>query len=1387
MEKAVTSFDRGLVIVNDSLSQPTNSYPFALNGLKDNIVATPSVISNEPGFDRYLNLLATNDIVLGYQSLDDKSFVVFIQNDASSPKSKICLLKDSANDEFSGVLSTIYSNDDLNFNRLYPVRAEYKINYKGDRIVYFTDDYNPVRSINIDDVTDYTANIGSFSPTYSAPIITTDVSDTGGSLKTGAYQFFIAYKQNDVLTSYTSLTDADYILKSPQSETSKPNQEKAGSESNLPTSKSIDLSLTNLDSNFTKIALGVIITIEGSSVPYIIKNELRYSGTTLSYKFTGSETLTSLTDINAVLVDQPIINTAAILTQKDNRLLLGNIKYQNNVLNYQSYANNIQVTWYESDYEGNADDVSIRVGNSVTNKFDTQDKNVTKQFKTSFNADVPMSFMRDEVYALGIQWELKSGGYTPVYHIPGRALNKKADGTNFSSADGNPEISSNYTTWDSQLNVITEYPSESRWKVFNTASDNGDLAYYESEEVYPSGYGFPTTGSSVNGDGTTKVRHHKMPDGRLSPIITHVKNVATYRTCTSTRKYLGLNFANIEIPAELLDLVNGFRIMIVPRDNNINKSILGKGIFQNIFVCDLDGETNGHVPKKYNNYDTSDDDSDLTDDNTGSPRREKRLKAFYSPDLLFETPTLSASKLSVESMTSGVPYYIYANTADTGVLEYASAVMLNQMDAVSRGSGIIQSSIDDAVYIGYSQIQSDLGDINTISKFYNTDRQALVLLQTEYDIENGDDITDANTVDNLDDTNLTHFLYGSIKQNNPNQYGGILDLVYIPTSLYVKDLTVDGSDLITATVQGLVGDSYIEMFTRKHTHSKYKTYMTEAPEVFVGVMAYFVETQLNIRYRLAGTDFANTPFPQGVYLNNNEPYSYMELVYGQPELFTLNPDYNLGYTNKVYEGYSTKLVDIDSELRYSTRILYSDKDNFESITDQYRIFRANNYRDLPKNKGKLTSFFTKEELLYGTTVDSLWMLQTNQQQLKTNTDASVFVGTGEFLSIEPKEVLTIQSGYLGVNTPLCISQSPYGTLLVDSERGSIFLFQGGKAQDITISGLQTWFMDNKNISLSKYGLTNLNPHDPKGAGYLTAYDSEKARFLITKRDYDFIDPTKFKGTTDDIDALIEATNLSINDILLDVDNQVFKKVTGLSPTVLSSALNYTDNTIFYNKGFTLSYSLLNQSFISFHSYIPTNYFEVRDRLFSRDVSDSTGTLTEQGIYRHNKGIYGRYYTSDIKPFIVEVSLNAGNPYTKVFDSFAVESYATSNDDTYNSKVIYDLCFDKVVLYNDFQCSGEITLDDSTIKRSERLWRFNNFKDLTVDSSLPIWVTDPAEFSSSYFIDKVINADRIDSAKPWYEKARFRDKYINARFTLNNLDNKKFLCTFVSSNYRVSYR
>src|SRR5690606_38229398 len=77
--KAVSTFEEGLVRLANKTKQPKNSYSFGLNLAVDNIVDKTSR-TNEKGFDVYMVLREGNYNILGQQWLGNEEYVFFIKH-----------------------------------------------------------------------------------------------------------------------------------------------------------------------------------------------------------------------------------------------------------------------------------------------------------------------------------------------------------------------------------------------------------------------------------------------------------------------------------------------------------------------------------------------------------------------------------------------------------------------------------------------------------------------------------------------------------------------------------------------------------------------------------------------------------------------------------------------------------------------------------------------------------------------------------------------------------------------------------------------------------------------------------------------------------------------------------------------------------------------------------------------------------------------------------------------------------------------------------------------------------------------------------------------------------------------------------------------------------
>lgn len=279
-----------------------------------------------------------------------------------------------------------------------------------------------------------------------------------------------------------------------------------------------------------------------------------------------------------------------------------------------------------------------------------------------------------------------------------------------------------------------------------------------------------------------------------------------------------------------------------------------------------------------------------------------------------------------------------------------------------------------------------------------------------------------------------------------------------------------------------------------------------------------------------------------------------------------------------------------------------------------------------------------------------------------------------------------------------------------------------------------------NIGMSKWfneNITNIdnNPSNPNSTGYVSVYDSHNERVIFTKLD----------------------------------------KV----------------------KSWTISFSLLSNKWVSFHSYKPNIYLQSPNKFYSWK---NINRKQENKIWEHNiKGSYQTFY-KELKPHIIEyISVNSP-VVTKVWDYFQINTQAQK---FVNDVFVDDLhtTFNKGIFYNSRQCSGELTFItkdaelydenymESQIKnydenhiiidRTERNWFVNDFRDIRIDYLAPIWKENFTE------IHKDLNMDSMDINKDWFELENFRDKYLGIRLIFDKFADKKLITNFSVENTTIS--
>lgn len=1402
-EKITRSLSKGLLRNKNKLKQDPEFYTHALNltvteSLADRVT---KVTEKKP---EHLMSLSTNEYkILGVVWINDDEYVYFIKELVSGKNKILHVNKD--------IITLKYDNDGLNFQFNKLISTTYRVDFKGNRIIYFVDGFNNDRVINIDTVslTDVIESIDLISYYGSSNDISISVTD-GGKLLQGNY--IVAVSFNDInnlesnikiISNSLSIGDGNYqqnrkIEYTNDDEYFKNKSssfiEVKGLDNDVQTNKAIKLNIEgDLNENYQSMNVYLVRFTQETTEVKVLEN-IRVN---TSLIITGSESFRNLGDnLSLVIASNILYNKSEVISQKDNRLLRANTKIESSTYNFQTIANAAEITYViDSDLatKNTTDDKDNkkRGNEKLVNDFSTTINlySSSPDYLANSTNKLNKTFSRDEVYSLGVYFELNNGVVTDVYHIPGRLPNIQIAGT--TELTGTPN---NYspTSADFDTGVASiDGVSNPRWKHFNTAikisSTEGKLGYYRCNEVYPDGYGFPTNGEK-DPSGKSYIRHHKIPSDILEPIITtSTARLGTTSNVSVLRNNIGLRI-NLNVPDEVKDIIKKAYYVYVPKTDN-NKFCLGKGISYAI------NGAQSRQSDQLNRYATT---TNLID-----------KYEFYSAESLFKfkQSNISAKRIKSTALVNGVVRYMsrtlneyYRN--QTTFDHYPT--WINSEGAIMTGSGVKQQiesynykqqvrfdtvfynrrlnlgnedkkvfNIDDIrfvngnSYINMSSENIDLsGSQNQViiklkgsKKIYYDVNLNFSSLFTKYRLPwSSQELGILDNVNAYQDT----VMFSTLLSDNYNIDFDLINLKYVKSD--IKDNLVQGDSFIDVmygkrgfgdifnsddnSSSGMISNKeYIITFPGfpKFPLTQSSTDTLQYEDYF----AFFTESQINVRMR-TNRDVETDYFPNFT-LNTKYITNEFEKKAGVQEIYHMDEGYNIKHLDDKFAN-NVKVSDIESEnRRLETRIVYSEVQNNESKTDSYRRTLANNYRDLLTTRGPIYVLFNKQERLYAITRDSIFMISTSSQTLKTDSEYNITVGTGDFFGIEPIELTSIEGGIGGTSSKLSFNENQYGYVFADRHKGSLYLFNDSLV-DINSAGLYEDFK----INLQEYIpdlFTDGTDNPQLGYGISVGYDNKLKRILVTKKDYkplkSFLD--NYKG------AYTAGVNYTSTD---------YYSRNGLLYNGSNDIINLDNKNLFENKSFTASYDLINQSWLSYHSYIPYRYiYDFHDI----KLIDNSGI----NVFKNNY--------SDIQ--VLEVLFNDYPNTIKVFDSIQID--LRSEDINGNST---DDFFNQFIAYNEKQSTGLVNLNKDNLTKKETNWNINNLRDDSIDYNIKqLFSSDWEDIKDNYYTDKVVKESSMDNSKVWYKKGRLRDKYIIVRFIRNNLDNKKIFCNFVSMNIRSSIR
>ena len=570
-------FIKGLFKDTAHVDQPAGTWRYARNMILNE---KDGAVSNEGGTEIAGHLGEANtvgaikDKVIGKIEVDDDKIILFILDVVleENPRSEVGVWENNRYTPiFNPNVADFGDQVDLKFTEKNPIEGTYKIDGKGDLIVYWTDDLNPPRALNVDrqirsnNITNNIALLYGINPNNShkrhidllnlfpnsGPVPTIKLHDiywidnphqnsvnTGGGLLTGVYYLALAYVDDDlVATNYLTVSNPVSIVD--EYDHTEPVTKKDGAKHGSQTSKSIKWRCNNLNSDY-KYLQAVVIRKMGDATEAFKLNitELApQSNGNQDIVFSGLEGFQS-SSVEDVIIDTISYETAKTINQLDGVLYLGNLTGTPD-LGYQKYANNIKLTAKYKDFK-NFDEFYATLDNlqngfkeGEVNMFDGSVKKSrpSQSYRYIPNIFRWKGYTRDEVYAFYISFILNDGSMSYAYHIPGRGPTTDTKTMALrSSVGGDIDITENSKlskvgadlTVASQIfkdleKLSPEYSKNFHFFDFSTSPNSRNMNYWENAtETYPKTddyevwdeNGYTGTSNDLKGK---NVRHHHFP------------------------------------------------------------------------------------------------------------------------------------------------------------------------------------------------------------------------------------------------------------------------------------------------------------------------------------------------------------------------------------------------------------------------------------------------------------------------------------------------------------------------------------------------------------------------------------------------------------------------------------------------------------------------------------------------------------------------------------------------------------------------------------------------------------------------------------------------------------------------------------------------------------
>lgn len=538
-----------------------------------------------------------------------------------------------------------------------------------------------------------------------------------------------------------------------------------------------------------------------------------------------------------------------------------------------------------------------------------------------------------------------------------------------------------------------------------------------------------------------------------------------------------------------------------------------------------------------------------------------------------------------------------------------------------------------------------------------------------------------------------------------------------------------------------------------------------------GISYFFVESEVNVDFRQAGNPKDKDFYPN---VSTGIPNEWLQ----EKEVPIVHDNYyiyNGTYSKQNKENYFSHLpLDFNPSETckedFSHKIIYSEP-------NAWKVYRPLNYFDFPKIYGQLTSVDTIDDNQVLVRFENKSYIYNALTSMQATSGKNLYLRNEDVFKTKPVDLGNTDLGYAGSAHSLFL-RTEAGHLFIDTKRKAIFTIKGTGVENISNVGISTWLERNLDFSISRFFPSVNIDNAYNGIGITGVWDNKYKRFIISKLDYTPL-PDKVKDITyDSYYGKFKWKNL---DILLE------------------------DPTYFCNKSWTLSYSPVTKSWVSWHSYIPNFYIPLNGRF----LTGKNAILSNQksSLWLHNAihTSYNNFY-GKLEPYILEYPFAykfQDETFQSIKDQTTILEYYNENEFHEINNRVY---FNKAILYNNQQCSGLRKLfpkpqgdlskyfnypknnTDSVeiiFTKSDNSFNYNQIWDTVKNPNnhIPIWKDSCINKS----IDKELNSSALDYSTRGHQKTKLRAKDLKIRHINDYHSRYKFISKFLITLSKISHK